>query len=60
MKFGHTVKYNGEYYPAGTEVPVEGKVEKKAEEPKKSSALLDDEEEVVPKKRPGRPPKDKE
>lgn len=22
MKFDHTVKYNGEYYPAGTEVPV--------------------------------------
>ena len=22
MKFNHLVKYNGEYYPAGTEVPV--------------------------------------
>lgn len=22
MKFDHTVKYNGEYYPAGTEVPM--------------------------------------
>ena len=60
MKYKHVVKYNGEYYPAGAEVPVEGKVEKKAEEPKKPSALLDDEEEAVPKKRPGRPPKDKE
>ena len=23
MKFGHLVKYNGKYYPSGTEVPVE-------------------------------------
>lgn len=22
MKFDHTVKYNGEYYPAGAEVPM--------------------------------------
>ena len=23
MKFGHLVKYNGVYYPAGTEIPIE-------------------------------------
>ena len=25
MKYKHTVKFNGVYYPAGAEVPVEGK-----------------------------------
>lgn len=36
MKFNHLVKYNGKYYPAGTDVPVGGKsVEnKKVEKPK--------------------------
>ena len=48
MKYGYTVKYNGEYYPAGTEVP--------EEEPVASKPV----EEVLPKKKPGRPPKEKE
>ena len=52
--YGYTVKFNGEYYPAGAEVPDE--VEK-AEVEKKTSALLD-EEEVIPKKRAGRPKKE--
>ena len=51
MVYDYTVKYNGEYYPAGVEVP-----EEKAEVKQKTSALLE-EEEVVPKKKPGRPPK---
>ena len=36
MKFNHLVKYNGKYYPAGTDVPVGGKTveNKKVEKPK--------------------------
>lgn len=56
MKYGYTVKYNGKYYPAGTEVPDE--VEKKADAVEKASALLDEDEVVVPKKKPGRPKKE--
>lgn len=58
MVFRHAVKYNGVIYLAGADVPMD-KVEEKAEEPKKASALLD-EEEVIPKKKAGRPPKNKE
>ena len=54
MKYDHVVKYNGVYYPAGKEVPDE----KKAEEPKTSASPI--EEEIAPKKKPGRPPKNKE
>lgn len=55
MVYGYTVKYNGVYYPAGVDVPEEEKAEVKT----KTSALLD-EEEAIPKKRAGRPPKNKE
>lgn len=36
MIYKHQVKYNGKYYPAGTDVPVGGKPveDKKAEKPK--------------------------
>ena len=51
MVYGYTVKYNGEYYPAGVDVP-----EEKAEVKQKASALVE-EEEAIPKKRVGRPPK---
>lgn len=54
MVFDHTVKYNGEYYPAGMNVPME-EVDAKPKPP-----ILEDDEEVVVKKRPGRPPKNKE
>lgn len=51
MVYDYTVKYNGEYYPAGVDVP-----EEKVEVNQKTSTLLEDEE-AVPKKRVGRPPK---
>lgn len=34
MKYNYLVKHNGEYYPAGTEVPVEEVKEKPVEEVK--------------------------
>ena len=57
MVYDHVVKHNGVYYPAGVDVP-DGEVKEKAEV-KKASAILDDEE-IIPKKKPGRPPKNKE
>ena len=33
MKYGYMVKYNGEYYSAGTEVPVEAETNKGTEVP---------------------------
>ena len=47
MKYGYTVKYNGEYYPAGVDVPEE------EEEVKKETSSPS-------KKKSGRPPKEKE
>lgn len=56
MKYGYTVKYNGEYYPTGMDVPE--KEEKKVEAEEKASVLLD-EEDTIPKKRGGRPKKER-
>ena len=57
MVFRHVVNANGVYYPAGVDVPLdEPKDEVEAET--KVSTLS--EEEAIPKKKPGRPPKNKE
>lgn len=34
MKYGYMVKYNGEYYSAGTEVPVEAETKSKTSKSK--------------------------
>lgn len=40
MKYDHTVKYKGVFYPTGTDVPVEDEIKPKEEtkqEPKKTT-----------------------
>lgn len=38
MKYDHLVKYNGEYYPAGTDVPVDApKESESAEDPQEKT-----------------------
>lgn len=64
MKFDHVVNYNGIYYKAGEEVPIEQE-EKEVpvgqEEKTPAHIILDEEEqEQIPPKRRGRPSKDKE
>ena len=56
MVYGYTVKFNGEYYPAGVDVPDDKGT---AEVELKTSALLNNDE-AIPKRKPGRPPKNKE
>lgn len=54
MKFNHVVNYNGTYYEAGAEVPVEGEKPVEVEETSEEIAV----ETVAPKRRGRRSPKE--
>lgn len=51
MIFNHRVKHNGITYPAGADVPVEGKVEPKKVEVKVEEVLMDEVKPTKPKTR---------
>lgn len=57
MKFNHRINFNGTYYAAGEDVPIEGVEEPKVEE---SAPEISEQEEPKPVRRRGRTARNRE